>query len=360
MRPERTKASAMTVFDSNAYDGHEAVIFHADPAFGLEAIVAIHSSVLGPAFGGLRMRAYASDTDALEDALRLSKGMTYKAAMADLPFGGGKAVIIGDPRIRKTEALLRTMGRFIESLNGRYHTADDMGTTVADMDVLRMETRFAHGFADASGKPPPATAFGVFAGIRAAVAQRLGRDDLDGLGVAIQGLGNVGARLARYLAEAGARLQVADIERARVERARDEFGARAVAPERIHAAAVDIFAPCAAGAIINDRTVGEIRASIVAGAANNQLDRPCHGAALKEKGIPYAPDYVINAGGLIDVACEGPDYDPARMLERVARIYDTASEVFERARIEDAPTDLVADRMVRARLRSQAQSMIAA
>ncbi len=193
----------MTVFDSDAFDGHEAVIFHADPGTGLRAIVAIHSSVLGPAFGGLRMRAYASEAVALDDALRLSKGMTYKAAMADVAFGGGKAVIIGDPRTRKTHTLLRAMGRFVESLNGRYHTADDMGTTVADMDVLRSETRFAHGFAEASGNPPPATAYGVFAGIRAAVAQRLGRDDLEGVGVAIQGLGNVGARLARYLAAAG-------------------------------------------------------------------------------------------------------------------------------------------------------------
>ena len=350
----------MTVFDSDAFDGHEAVVFHADPGTGLQAIVAIHSSVLGPAFGGLRMRAYASEADALDDALRLSKGMTYKAAMADVAFGGGKAVIIGDPRTRKTHTLLRAMGRFVESLNGRYHTADDMGTTVADMEVLRSETRFAHGFADASGNPPPATAYGVFTGIRAAVAQRLGRDDLEDVGVAIQGLGNVGARLARYLAEAGARLRVADIEPARVERAADELGARAVAPEDVHAARVDVFAPCAGGATINDRTVPRIQASIVAGAANNQLDRPRHGAALKERGILYAPDYVINAGGLIDVACEGPDYDPARVLERVAHIYDTASEVFERARFEDAPTNLVADRMVRTRLRPQAQSTIAA
>jgi leucine dehydrogenase len=252
------------------------------------------------------------------------------------------------------------MGRFVESLNGRYHTADDMGTTVTDMDVLREETRFAHGIADGSGNPLPATAFGVFAGIRAAVAQRLGRDDLDGVGVAIQGLGNVGARLARYLTEAGARLWVADIDPTRVERAADELGARAVSPEYIHAIAADVFAPCAAGAIINDRTLRQIRASVVAGAANNQLDKPRHGAALKEKGILYAPDYVINAGGLIDVACEGPDYDPARVLERVAGIYDTAREVFGRARVEDAPTNLVADRMVRARLSSHGQSTIAA
>jgi leucine dehydrogenase len=274
------------------------------------------------------MWPYADDAAALDDVLRLSRGMTYKAALAGLSLGGGKAVIIGDARRHKSEALLLAMGRFVESLGGRYHTAEDVGTTVRDMDVLRRETAFAHGVSDGSGNPSPATAYGVFVGIRAAVRHRLGRDDLGGVVVAVQGLGNVGFRLAEYLAEAGARLIVADLDAGSARRAVEAFAAEAVAPERIHAVAADVFAPCALGAVIDDATIPELGARIVAGAANNQLAEARHGAALKARGILYAPDYVINAGGLIDVASEGPGYDQETVLRRVEGIRDTLGRVF--------------------------------
>ena len=335
----------MTVFVSLHFDDHELVAFHADAASGLRAIIALHSTALGPALGGLRMWPYADEAAALDDVLRLSRGMTYKAALAGLPLGGGKAVIIGDPRTGKSTALLRAMGRFVESLGGRYHTAEDVGTTVADMDVLRTETAFAHGVSDGSGNPSPATAYGVFVGIRAAVRQRLGRDDLAGIAVAVQGLGNVGFRLAEYLDEAGARLIVADLNEAFVRRAVVELGAEAVTPERIHAVVADVFAPCALGAVIDDESLPELGACIVAGSANNQLAEDHHGTALKARGVLYAPDYVINAGGLIDVAGEGPDYDPAAVLNRTEGIADTLERVFDRAEREDAPTHQVADRM---------------
>ena len=340
----------MSVFAAKDFDDHEEVVFHAHPASGLKAIIAIHDTTLGPALGGLRMWPYAFEDEALVDVLRLSRGMTYKAALAGLDLGGGKAVIIGDPGTRKTEALLRAFGRLVESLGGRYQTAEDVGTTVADMDVLRRETRFAHGVSDGSGNPSPATAFGVFSGIRAAVKHRLGRDDLVGLRVAVQGLGNVGLGLARYLTEAGARLSVADIDGARVRRAVDAFAAAPVATERIHAVPADVFAPCALGAVVNDATLPEIGAPIVAGAANNQLAEPRHGAALKERGILYAPDYVINAGGLIDIASEGQGADA--VLRRVGRIYETLLEVFARAARQGVPTSAVADRMAEERFKA--------
>ena len=248
----------MPVFSQPDFDNHEQIIFGSDGESGLRCIIAIHSTRRGPALGGCRMRAYASEDEAVRDALRLSRGMTYKAAIADLPFGGGKAVIIGDPRTQKTEALLRAFGRFLESLDGRYITAEDMGTTVADMDVVRRETRFARGFSDGSGNPSPATAFGVFNAIRAAVEHRLGRGDLRGVRVAAQGLGNVGYRLCDYLAAAGAQVFVTDLWDEPVRRAVQEFGAHAVAPDDIYDLDVDVFAPCALGAVINDDTLGRL------------------------------------------------------------------------------------------------------
>jgi leucine dehydrogenase len=297
------------------------------------------------------MWPYADEDAALRDVLRLSRGMTYKAAITGLPFGGGKSVIIGDPRTGKTEALLRAMGRFVNSLGGRYHTAEDVGTTVADMDILRKETRYAHGLSASSGDPSPATAYGVLMGIKAALAFRRGNDDLRGLTVAVQGLGNVGRRLCRYLAEAGARLVVADIDPAAVERIVRELGATAVAPEAIHRIQADVFAPCALGAILNDRTIPELGAPIVAGSANNQLAEPRHGAMLKARGVLYAPDYVVNAGGLIDVYL-GETGDQDAVLARTAKIHDTALAVFERAVRENAPTDAVADRIAEERFRA--------
>ncbi|MGH6618579.1 MAG: Glu/Leu/Phe/Val dehydrogenase dimerization domain-containing protein [Alphaproteobacteria bacterium] len=340
----------MPVFASPDFDNHELVAFGADPDSGLRAIIGIHNTNLGPALGGCRMWPYADEDAALRDALRLSRGMTYKAAITGLPYGGGKSVIIGDPRTGKTEALLRAMGRFVDSLGGRYHTAEDVGTTVADMDVLRKETRYAHGFSASSGDPSPATAYGVLMGIQAALAFTRGSDDLRGRTVAVQGLGNVGRRLCRYLADAGAHLLVADIDAAAVDRAIREFGATPVSPDAIHRAKADVFAPCALGAILNDRTIPALGAPIVAGSANNQLAEPRHGAALKARGVLYAPDYVINAGGLIDVYL-GENGDEKAVLARTAKIYDTALAVFERAAREDAPTGTVADRIAEERFR---------
>ena len=341
----------MAVFASPDFDNHELVAFGCDPESGLRAIVAIHNTNLGPALGGCRMWPYASDEAALADVLRLSRGMTYKAALAGLPYGGGKSVILGNPKTQKTEALLRAMGRFVHSLGGRYHTAEDVGTTVGDMDVLRRETPYAHGFSAASGDPSPATAYGVFMGIRAAVRFRRGSDDLRGLTVAVQGLGSVGKRLSRYLADAGARLVVADIDEALVRNAVRDYGATPVTPGDIHRAKADVFAPCALGAILNDKTIPELGAAIVAGAANNQLAEARHGAALKARGVLYAPDYVVNAGGLIDIHVGEAGGGEKAVLERTARIYDTALAVFERAAAEDAPTGAVADRMAEERFR---------
>ena len=341
----------MPVFASKDYDDHEDVIFHADSTSGLKAIIAVHSTVRGPALGGCRMWPYETEQQALSDVLRLSRGMTYKAAISSLPFGGGKAVIIGDPRVDKSEALLRAMGRFVDSLDGRYQTAEDVGTTVSDMDILRKETRFAHGFSDGTGNPSPATAYGCFMGIHAAVKHWLATDSLEGIKVAVQGLGNVGYRLCGYLADAGARLLVADINRALVQKAAAEFAATPVSAGRIHRHDADVFSPCALGAVIDDETLPQIGAGIVAGSANNQLARPRHGAALKERGILYAPDYVINAGGLIDVAHEGRDYDPQKVLKQVAVIYDTLIDIFQRSDLEGLSTDVVADHMAEERFR---------
>jgi len=339
----------MSVFSANDFDDHEAVVFHSDPQSGLRAIIAIHNSGLGPALGGCRMWPYESEADAIADVLRLSRGMTYKAAMADLPYGGGKSVIIGDPKTDKSEVLLTAMGRFVESQGGRYHTAEDVGTTVEDMDIMRRETAYAHGFSDGTGNPSPATAYGVFRSIEAAVKHWFSRDNVAGTKVAVQGLGNVGATLCRYLAENGASLIVTDVDAARIERVVGDFDATAVAPDSILDADVDVFAPCALGAVIDDDAVKRLKAAVVAGAANNQLAEARHGSDLKKRGILYAPDYVVNAGGLIDIAHEGPDYTTEKALDQVSRIYNTLSEVFDRARREDAQPEAIADRMAEER-----------
>ena len=335
----------MTVFQSTDFDGHEQVVYCSDKRGGLRAIIAIHNTNLGPALGGCRMWPYASEREALSDALRLSRGMTYKNALAGLDYGGGKAVVIGDPRTDKSEALLRAVGRAVDSLGGRYITAEDVGMTVHDMDVLRQVTPHARGVSRGCGNPSPATAFGVYNGIRAAVAYKLKRNGLDGIRVAVQGLGSVGGRLCDYLTRDGARLAVADIDESRVRHAVEAHGAEAVSVAEIHGSDADVFAPCALGAILNDETIPRIKARIVAGAANNQLAEPRHGESLTARGILYAPDYVINAGGVIDVAAEGPDYDEDAVLARAAGIHDTLVGIFQRADAEGLPTSAIADRM---------------
>ncbi len=342
----------MSIFSHPEYHAHEDVAFHHDVATGLKAIIAVHSTALGPGLGGCRMWPYASDAEALTDVLRLSRGMTYKAALAGLPQGGGKSVIIGDPRRQKTPELMRAMGRFVNRLGGAYIAAEDSGTSVADVHTMAEVTPHVGGLADAkanaegrTGDPSPATAYGTFVGLQAAVKHRLGRDDLKGLKVAIQGLGNVGYRLAKYLHEAGAVLWVTDIHYPAVDRCVQEFGATAVSMERIFGLDVDVFAPCALGAILNDITLPELKAKVVAGAANNQLAQPRHGVALMQRGILYAPDYAINAGGIIEIFHETHGYQEATVKAHLDRIGDTLTAIFQRAEAQGLPTGAVADAM---------------
>lgn len=352
------------VFDAPDFDNHETILFGSDPETGLRAIIAVHDTALGPACGGCRMWPYASEAEAVRDVLRLSRGMSYKNAMAGLPLGGGKAVVIGDSRKDKTEAMMRAFGRVVEQLGGRYITAEDVGTTVADMQAMGQSTRHVAGLSKgsaASGDPSPFTAYGVFLGLKAAVRHRLGTDSLKGLRVAVQGLGNVGGNLARQLAEAGATLVVSDIHADAVARAVEAYGATALPPERIHAAEVDVFAPCALGAVLHERSVAEMKASVVAGAANNQLATDPVGELLRQRGILYAPDYVINAGGIINVAAEVMHaYDRDAVLRQVERIPATLAEVFRRADADGRPTSEVADRMARERLAAARGSKAAA
>jgi leucine dehydrogenase len=343
----------MAVLTHPEYDNHELVAYHHDPKSGLRAIIAVHSTTLGKGLGGCRMWPYASEDEALTDVLRLSRGMTYKAALAGLPQGGGKSVILGDPRRDKTPEMMRAMGRFVDTLGGRYVVAEDSGTSVPDIKLMAEHTKHVGGLTDAkaaaqgrTGDPSPATAYGTFVGIQACVKWRLRRTGLDGLKVAIQGVGNVGYRLAKHLHEAGARLWVTDIHAPAVERCVKEFGATAVAMDEIFALPVDVFAPCALGAIINDKTLPQLKAPIVAGAANNQLAGKAHGQALADRGVLYAPDYVINAGGIIEIFYEESGaYDEHKVREHLERIGKTLTTVFKRAEQDQRPTGEIADRM---------------
>jgi leucine dehydrogenase len=338
------------MFDHPEFDGHEEVLFACDSTVGLRAIVALHSTALGPAFGGCRIWPYASEAEALADVLRLSRGMTYKAAICDLPLGGGKSVILADPATAKTPALLHAMGGVVERLGGRYVVADDIGTTLADLAVMRAVTRHTAAATTAAQTPLAVTAHGVFQAIRAAVRHRLGAADLAGLRVAVQGLGNVGFPLCQQLHEAGARLVVADLDPARTDRVASAFGAGVVAPAAIFDQSVDLLAPCALGAILNDDTIPRLMAGIVCGGANNQLAAPRHAAMLAARGVLYVPDYLANAGGVIDYHQERIDDRPEAVLAAVGRIHDIATEVLaEAARTGRLPLE-VADARVRARL----------
>ena len=340
------------MFDHPDFDDHQQVVFACDAAAGLRAIIALHSTALGPAFGGCRMWPYASEADALTDALRLARGMTYKAAICGLPYGGGKSVIIGDPKRAKTPALLRAMGRAVEALGGRYIVADDIGTTLEDLVLMREVTSHTAAATQAAQAPLAATAYGVLMAIRAAARQVTGRDGLDGLRVAIQGLGNVGRPLAGDLHAAGAHLIVADLDPARVARAVQELGARAVEPEAIYDQPVDLFAPCAMGAVLDDRTIPRLRAKLVCGGANNQLALPRHAAMLAERGILYVPDYLANAGGVIDFHQERIDDSRAAVLAAVSRIEAITTEVLGTAGRTGRTPLAVADQKVQARLQA--------
>jgi leucine dehydrogenase len=342
-----------------AIASHEEVYRVEDAETGLRGFVALHSTRLGPAAGGLRMRVYDSDEAALADVLNLSRGMSYKNAAAGLPLGGGKAVIMGDPATDKTPALLRAMGRAIDALKGRYWTAEDMGMSPADMAEIARATRYVAGRDQgqhASGDPSPVTARGVAAAMRAGAARLWGSDDLRGRHVAVQGLGHVGWHLCRILHDAGARLSVADMEPARAATTAREFGAEVVRPEAIHACATDIFAPCAIGGVLNAETIPDIRARMVCGAANNQLASPQDANGLHARGILYLPDYVANGGGIINVAAEILEIaDRAAWVEdRLAAIRTRMEDILSRAAGEATSPAGIADRMVEEALLARA------
>lgn len=335
-----------------AYDYGE-VHFKFDKATGMKAIVAIHDSRLGPALGGCRFIEYDKEEDAVVDALRLARGMTYKAALAGLAHGGGKSVIIRPKTHFDRVALFRAFGHFLEDLRGHYITAEDSGTGLEDMEVIRSVTKNVTGVDPAhggSGDPSPFTALGVRRGIEACVKLKLGKSSLEGVHVAIQGVGHVGYYLCKELHAQGAKISVADVDKLKSERAQREFGATVVPLESIFQTACDVLAPCALGSALNDATIPTIKAKIVAGAANNQLAEPRHGDDLHARGILYAPDYAINAGGLVNVAQEVKGYDAAVSRERTMKIYDTIWEIAERSEKLNSPTYKIADIMVEEKL----------
>jgi len=343
----------VNVFSSPDFDSHEAVAHFSDKKSGLKAIIAVHSTALGPSCGGARMYPYADADAALTDALRLSRGMSYKSAIADLPLGGGKAVILGDPNRDKSEALFLAFADAINTLGGRYVTAMDVGMTPKDMPIIARRTQHIAGY-DQPGKPGgnsgPATALGVFTGLKVAVKHHLGLDSTKGLTVAIQGLGKVGMNLARRLAGEGAKLIVADVNADAVNEAVDKFGAAAVRPDEIVTIACDVLSPNALGAILDDNSIPKLKARVIAGAANNQLARDLHGARLMERGILYAPDYVINGGGIICVAGQIYNWDDREIERRVLAIGPTLAAIFARASLEGEPTNVVSDAMARERM----------
>ncbi|WP_010093173.1 branched-chain amino acid dehydrogenase [Ornithinibacillus scapharcae] len=349
----------MEIFNMMELDDYEQLVFCQDKNSGLKAIIAIHDTTLGPALGGTRMWTYDSEEEAIIDAMRLAKGMTYKNAAAGLNLGGGKTVIIGDPRKDKNPEMFRAFGRYIQGLNGRYITAEDVGTTVEDMDLIHMETDFVTGISPefgSSGDPSPVTAYGIYKGMKAAALEAFGDDSLDGKTVAVQGVGSVAYTLCQHLHEEGANLIVTDINKAAANRAVEDFGARAVDPNDIYDVDCDIYAPCALGATINDDTLPRIKAKVIAGSANNQLKTSEHGDILFEKGIVYAPDYVINAGGVINVADELNGYNQSRAMKKVEGIYDSLLKIFEISKRDNIPTYLAADRMAEERIESVRKS----
>ena len=342
----------MSVFTDTAFDDHERVLFCSDAKTGLQAIIAIHSTALGPAAGGCRMWNYASDAEALHDVLRLSQGMSYKNAMAGLHFGGGKAVIMKTSDFNGSDALFERFGGFVDTLNGDYITAEDVGMTVQIMQTIARTTKHVTGLPTAGGKaggdPSPKTAFGIFCGIEAAARFKLDRHDVSGLSVAVQGVGHVGYHLCKLLVEAGASLKVADIDDARVQRICDEFGVTGVAPDEILYQSVDVLAPCALGAILNRTTIPKLQTAIIAGGANNQLETLEDGQRLADAGILYAPDYVINGGGIINVACEyDGDIGDEGVTQLVAEIGPRLTGIFEEAARKGEPTNVIADAQAR-------------
>jgi leucine dehydrogenase len=330
--------------------GHEQVLLSHDPRCGYFGIIAIHDTTLGPALGGTRFWQYASTDEAITDALRLARGMTYKSAVAGINLGGGKSVIVGDNKRQDREALFRAHGRFVETLGGRYITAEDIGTSPADMEYIKLETDHVAGLLGLSGDPSPVTAYGVYVGMKAAAKERWGGDALKGRRVAVQGCGNVATHLCHYLHEEGVRLVVTDIDQAKVKRVVSQTGADSVAPEAIYDVQADVYAPCALGATINDDTLGRLKVEITAGAANNQLAEDRHGDLLEQRGMLYAPDYVINGGGVINVYGELHRWPHERSKKKAGEIYETLLRIFEIAKRERIPTYRAADRLAEERI----------
>ena len=336
----------MALFDLPDFDDHEQVVFCSDDASGLKAIIAVHSTKLGAAVGGCRLWDYVSDEEALVDVLRLSKGMTYKNAMAGLSMGGGKSVIIGDAKTIKSTNLFKAFGHALNGLNGRYLSAEDVNITTEDIAIANTVTPFVTGTEGKSGNPAPFTALGTFLGIKASVKHKLDRDDLSGLTVAVQGLGSVGYALCEHLHKAGAKLIVCDINELALDNAATEFNATIVGLEDIYQQEADIYAPCALGATINDETLAQLKVKIIAGCANNQLAEPRHDQALVTRGILYAPDYVINAGGIINVSFED-NYDEEKSTQKVEEIYHTLLDIYVKADAQHKPTGIISDEMAR-------------
>lgn len=338
----------MSVFSNQFFSSHEKVIFINDAKTNLKAIIAIHNTNLGPALGGCRFFDYSNENDAICDVLRLSKAMTYKASMANLALGGGKSVIIGDPKKLKSASLLQEFGSKIAELSGKYIVAEDVGTCPLDMEQIKKSTDYVVGLPKTiggSGDPSIYTAKGVLYGIKACLKFLSGSENLEKLHVAIQGLGNVGMKLAELLYNAGAKLTITDTDPDKIKIALDKFNAKAVAPDEIFSVEADIFSPCAMGGVINDESIKKMKFKIIAGAANNQLAQDYHAKELNDLGIIYAPDYVINAGGLINVAHEGKNYDPENVMQKVAKIYDSIEKVLNLAKIEKISSKQSSDKI---------------
>ncbi|HZV38303.1 MAG TPA: Glu/Leu/Phe/Val dehydrogenase dimerization domain-containing protein [Pseudoxanthomonas sp.] len=340
------------IFETLETSGHEQVLFCHNPDAGLKAIIAIHNTVLGPALGGVRMRHYAGTEDALRDALRLSRTMTYKNALAGLNVGGGKAVVIGEPSKDKTEALFRSFGRYVDSLGGRYITAEDVGTDVNDMELVYRETEYVvgvHQVHGGSGDPAPFTAYGALQGLMAALNRKFGNEEIGKYSYAVQGLGHIGMEFVKLLKERGAKLFVADLNPALVERAVDEYGAEAVKPDEIYDVAADVFSPCALEYAINEQTLPRLKAKVVCGTANNQMSHATGVEAMK-RGILYAPDYAVNAGGVMNVSLEIDGYNRERAMRLMRNIYHTVGKIFELADKEGIAPQYAADRIAEARI----------
>lgn len=342
------------VFGQLSFDDHEQIVFCNDKDTGLKAIIGIHSTVLGPALGGTRMWNYESEWDALNDVLRLSRGMTFKSAITGLNLGGGKAVIIGDAKTQKTPELMKSFGEYVHSLSGKYITAEDVGMETADMDLVREVTPYVTGISESkggAGNPSPITAYGVFMGMKAAAKYKFGDDNLEGKRVLVQGIGHVGESLVEHITNEGAEVIISDINQERLEYVRDTYGASIYGGSDIYSEDVDIYAPCALGATVNDETIHKIKAKVIAGAANNQLeDEIKHGKILQDRGIVYAPDFLINAGGIINVYAELEGYDKKEIIRKTENIFNTTLEILNSAEVNKITTHTAALQIAQQRI----------